>query len=127
MSQRSHRTDPGRPPRIQREKRAVAAAQVREVRERLAQGSTIKPEFEYELMSLFVRNELGTLVTIPLLAVIFSLASMFWAPAGEAMIWLSAVLLAKFLLLVSCRRFQGLTQAEVQIPVWRRRSIDGPT
>ena len=29
---------------------------------------------------MFVRNELSARVTIPLLAVIFSLASMFWAP-----------------------------------------------
>jgi two-component system cell cycle sensor histidine kinase PleC len=94
---------------------------MREVRQRLVHGTDIKPEFEHELVSMFARNELGTIVTIPLLAVIFSLASMFWAPAGEAMMWLFAVLLAKFLLLVSCRQFLAQPAAGLRIEVWRRK------
>ena len=75
--------------------RAQTQAQMREVRARLAQGSTIKPEFEYELLSMFARNELSARVTLPLLALIFSLASMFWAPVLQASAWLAIVISIK--------------------------------
>ena len=69
----------GPPQRRAKDPRVAANAHVREARARLTQGSTLKPEFEYELLSMFVKNELSARVTLPLLAVIFSLASMFWA------------------------------------------------
>ena len=59
-------------------------------RARLARGSTIKPEFEYELLVMFAKNELGAAVTIWALSVIFSLASMFWATKTEAVLWLAS-------------------------------------
>src|SRR5215813_10241087 len=72
--------------------RALAREQLREIRSRLSQGSSIKPEFEYELLAMYARNELSARVTLPLLAVIFSLASMFWAPVIQASAWLTAVI-----------------------------------
>lgn len=89
----------------------------------LAQGTDIKPEFEYELMSMFVRNELGAIATIQLLAIIFSLASMFWAPKYEAIAWLLLVIFAKVALLELCRRFLATPRAEINVPVWRRRLV----
>ena len=59
-----------------RDPRVTAQAYIRDLRARLSQGSTLKPEFEYELLSMFARNEMSARVTLPLLAVIFSLASM---------------------------------------------------
>ena len=50
-------------------------ASLREIRAKLAHNTVLKPEFEYELLAMFVRNELSARVTLPLLAVIFSLAS----------------------------------------------------
>ena len=96
---------------------------LREVRERLIQRSDIRPEFQYELVSMFVRNELGAIATIQLLAVIFSLASMFWAPIGEAIAWLLLVIFAKVVLLELCRRFLAMPRAEIDIKVWTRRLI----
>ena len=94
-----------------------------EVRARLVQRSDVRPEFQYELVSMFVRNELGAIATIQLLAVIFSLASMFWAPVGEAIAWLLLVIFAKVALLELCRRFVATPRAEIDIKVWRRRLI----
>jgi two-component system, cell cycle sensor histidine kinase PleC len=98
-------------------------AGLREIRQKLAQGTSIKPEFEYELVLMFVRNELSAQPTILLLAAIFSLASMFWAPWTQAGLWLLLVIGAKVMVLECCRRFVALPQSEVNVGVWRRRLI----
>jgi two-component system cell cycle sensor histidine kinase PleC len=109
--------------RGQRDMRKRAAEDIKAARNRLANGSTIKPEFEYELLSMFVRNEIGAAVTMPALSVIFSLASMFWAPVMQASIWLVIVIASKVLLLELCRRFQSIPRTEVDLKVWRRRFL----
>jgi two-component system cell cycle sensor histidine kinase PleC len=96
---------------------------VREARERLVHGTAVRPEFQYELLSMFVRNELGAIATIQLLAVIFSLASMFWAPIGEAIAWLLLVIFAKVVLLETCRRFLATPRADVDVRTWTRRLV----
>ncbi len=103
--------------------RAAVQAHIRELRERLSQGTVLKPEFEYELLSMFVRNELSARVTLPLLAVIFSLASMFWAPVVQASVWLATVIVMKFLMIASCRRFQAQPRGEVRVETWRNKFI----
>ena len=53
------------PPRSRvRDRRAAVKAHIRELRLRLTQGAEMKPEFAYELLSLFVRNELSARVTV---------------------------------------------------------------
>jgi two-component system cell cycle sensor histidine kinase PleC len=104
-------------------RRGPGGDRLRETRERLAQGTDIKPEFQYELLSMFVRNELGAVATIQLLAVIFSLASMFWAPKLEATIWLLLVIFAKVALLELCRRFLATPRNEINVGVWLRRLV----
>ncbi|MEL7082825.1 MAG: sensor histidine kinase, partial [Pseudomonadota bacterium] len=93
---------------------------VKETRQRLANGSEIKPEFEYELLTMFVRNEMGAAVTMPALSIIFSIASLFWAPAHEAATWLIIVIGAKVFLLELCRRFLALPRSEVDLKLWKR-------
>ncbi|MEO1282158.1 MAG: HAMP domain-containing sensor histidine kinase [Pseudomonadota bacterium] len=93
---------------------------IKETRERLANGSDIKPEFQYELLTMFVRNEMGAAVTMPALSIIFSIASLFWAPAWEAALWLTIVIAAKVFLLELCRRFIALPRSEVDVRKWRR-------
>lgn len=111
------------PPAAPRQAAPRAALPIHEIRERLNQRSDIKPEFQYELVSMFVRNELGAIATIQLLAVIFSLASMFWAPVGEAIAWLLLVIFSKVALLELCRRFLAMPRGEVNIGVWTRRLV----
>jgi two-component system cell cycle sensor histidine kinase PleC len=72
---------------------------------------------------MFVRNELGAIATIQLLAVIFSLASMFWAPVGQAIAWLLLVIFSKVVLLELCRRFVATPRASLDIQQWTRRLI----
>jgi len=103
--------------------RAAAQAHIRELRARLSQGTVLKPEFEYELLSMFVKNELSARVTLPLLAVIFSLASMFWAPVLQASAWLATVISMKFFMIAACRKFLAHPRSEVRVDSWRRLFI----
>ena len=96
---------------------------LRETRERLAQGTTLKPEFEYELMMMFVRNELSAQAHMWLLAIIFSLASTFWAPPLHAALWLICLITGKVVLLLVCRQLNSLPAFDVNVGVWRRRLV----
>jgi Signal transduction histidine kinase len=89
-------------------------------REARARGNA-QGGFDYDLLLMFVRNELSAQATILLLAVIFSLASMFWAPWTEAIIWLFLVIAAKVILLECCCRFLDTPATEVDTASWRRR------
>lgn len=96
---------------------------VRETRQKLVQGGDVRPEFQYEFLSMFARNEIGAAVTIQLLAVFFCLASRAWAPWVEAITWMLLVLAAKVTLLEICRRFLATPRTEVDVKVWKRRLI----
>jgi len=115
-------SEPQRPAAARRQ-RDRSAAQLREARQRLTHGSDIKPEFEYELLSMFVRNELQARETILLIAIIFSLASMFWAPWLQAVLWVGIVFTAKLVLILLCRQFNSLPAADINLKVWRRRLV----
>lgn len=115
--------EPGASARRPRIVREHPGFKVREARDRLTHGSDVKPEFEHEMMLMFVRNELSAVATIQLLAVIFSLASMFWATKIEAILWLALVISAKVILLELCRRFVATPRNEINLAVWRRRLL----
>ncbi len=100
---------------------AATSASVKLARARLTQRDDIKPEFDYELLSMFVRNELGATFTIPLLAIIIALTSMYWAPADEVAIWLVMVLVVRGFLISICRRFVAIPREKVDVAKWRRR------
>jgi two-component system cell cycle sensor histidine kinase PleC len=100
--------------------RAAVGERIRDIRARLVHGTTLKPEFEYELLTMFVRNELSARVTLPLLAAIFSLASMFWAPVLQASAWLAFVISAKFFMISACRSFLAQPPGQVRVHAWRR-------
>ena len=72
---------------------------------------------------MFVRNEMSARVTLPLLAVIFSLASMFWAPVLQASAWLAAVISAKFFMISACRKFLAVPRTNVNVDKWRKQFI----
>jgi two-component system cell cycle sensor histidine kinase PleC len=103
--------------------RTRAYNDLKERRERLAAGTSIKPEFEVEMLTMFARNELGAAVTMPVLYSLFALACMFWAPTFDAILWLVMVIGAKMLLLEQARRFLSLSHTRLDIRKWRRRFI----
>ncbi len=97
--------------------------EVRAARTRLSQSAHDKPDFDAELMQLFVRNEMHALPTIPLLAVIFALASMFWAPMAHAAVWLCGVIIAKLVLIGVGRAFEDPGASQHAMDYWKRRFV----
>ena len=103
------------------------AESARLARQKLTQGQRAKPEFEYELLHMFAMNELGATLTIPLLAIIIALASMYWAEPHEALIWLAVLLGARTLLTNLCSRFVAEQKADCDVHAWERRLIGAET
>jgi two-component system cell cycle sensor histidine kinase PleC len=94
---------------------------VQEAREKLNYGSGAKPEFEYELLLMFVRNELSTAITTPLLAVIVATGAMFWASPAPLMLWLATIFISKGILISLCRQFLRAPPDAATISVWRAK------
>jgi two-component system, cell cycle sensor histidine kinase PleC len=94
---------------------------VQEAREKLTYKSGHKPEFEYELLMMFVKNELSAAVTTPLLAIVVAMGAMFWAPPRELLLWLCAVFVSKGILLAICRQFARAPQENINTPAWRAK------
>lgn len=107
--------------RDRRDTRNRAREGIRATRQKLANENGIKPEFEYDLLSMFVRNEQTAAATMWAMAALFALASMFWAPKLQGCAWLLAVIAAKVVLLDLGRRFRALPRDEADVAVWRRR------
>lgn len=99
----------------------VPPVEVRAARTRLSQSAHDKPNYDLELLQLFIRNEMQALPTIPLLAVIFSLASMFWAPVTHAALWLCGVIIAKLFLIHAARVFEDPKAPKRTPDYWLRR------
>lgn len=96
---------------------------VQEAREKLTDTSGHKPGFEYELLMMFVKNELSAAVTTPLLAVIVAIGAMFWAPALALLFWLCAIFVAKGILVALCRQFANALRDDATTPIWRAKII----
>jgi len=106
-----------------KDRRTAAQQRVREIRARLLQAPSLRPEFEYELLCMFVRSELSARGVLPLLAVVFSLASMFWAPMLQATAWLAMVIAVKYFAIAACRDFLSRPRSEIIVADWRRRFV----
>jgi two-component system cell cycle sensor histidine kinase PleC len=94
---------------------------VQEAREKLTYRSGHKPEFEYELLMMFVKNELSAAVTTPLLAVIVAMGAMFWAPPRALLLWLCAIFISKGILIALCRQFARAPREDSATPMWRAK------
>jgi two-component system, cell cycle sensor histidine kinase PleC len=108
-----------KPPRRPR-KAAHTDPELKTVREKLSNGSPNKPEFEYELLVIFARNETSAPFAMPALCFIFYITSMFWASFAEATTWIAIVSISRVYMLDQCRRLLSLPRAEIDVGQWRR-------
>ncbi len=97
------------------------ALRVREAREKLISRSATRPEFQYELLAIFVKSELTASLAIPILAVVVAVGLTSWAPAEGLCLWLATLFIAKGILIALCRRFQSLGRKQANTVVWRQR------
>jgi two-component system, cell cycle sensor histidine kinase PleC len=94
--------------------------ELKSFRERLTHGTVHKPEFEYELLTMFARNETSAPFAMPALCFIFYITSMFWASFPEATTWIAIVSISRVYMLDQCRRLLSIPRNEVNIGQWRR-------
>lgn len=114
-------TAAAKPPRPLR--RSRSDDELRSFRDRLTHGTTHKPEFEYELLTMFARNETSAPFAMPALCFIFYIASMFWSSFVEATMWIAIVSIARVYMLDQCRRLLSIPRADVNVGQWRRHFI----
>jgi len=113
--------------RLQGMRSPTPTATVRKARERLTQAGDRQPKLRYELMSMFVRNELSAQWTLLVVALIFAPASMLWAPELQAIIWLTVIVGSKTVLLEICRKFIATPQDQINVKVWYWRLLAAET
>ena len=106
---------PSRPPRS-----AQSRNELKSFREKLSQGAPTKPEFEYELLTMFARNETSAPFAMPALCFIFYITSMFWASFAEATTWIAIVSISRVYMLDQCRRLLSIPRTEVNVRQWQR-------
>ena len=122
MNQPTPENEPKRLRKRDAARRSIAQ-NIKSARERLSQGTSIKPNYDYELLTMFAKNELGAAFTMPALSILFSLAALFWATAWEAALWLLLVIAAKVVLLEQARKFLALPRGTANVKQWRQRFI----
>lgn len=103
-----------RPPR-----EAPSASPVNELRARMSHGSTMRPELEYELLTLVARHEKSAQLMLPLLAVILGATCLFWASPYAVGAWLAVALTTQAAMVYVCRRFQEMERSAVKVGKWR--------
>ena len=109
--------------KVRRPTRAEASRKPDELkayRDRLTHGTDIKPEFEYELLTMFARNENSARLAMPALYSIFFLVSLRWATVIEAIVWIAIAAAAKLFTHVYCSRLLKLPRSDVNVGQWRR-------
>ncbi len=84
-------------------------------------ASSDQPGFDYELLTMFAKNELSAAVTTPLLAIVVAMGAMFWSDPRELLLWLCAVFVSKGILIAVCRSFTKTPRDEADTQTWRAK------
>ncbi len=102
-------------------KKARLDISVREAREKLTHRTDSRPEFEYELLTLFARNSIKASIILPLIAAIVALASLSWSDPVHIALWLGMLLVSSSILIILCHRLLRLPRKQVKIHIWRTK------
>src|ERR1043166_4603381 len=105
------------------DRRRAVVRTVREQRDRLAPSSGGHPAFDLELAMIFARNTISAGYALPLLIAIVAIASVIWLGTPLAGVWAAGVFAAHILMLRLCRRYAGLSPADVRVRSWVRRFV----
>lgn len=93
---------------------------VKHARAKLAETAGGKISFTLELLDLYARNQLNMSLIVPVLAVIFALASLMWSSPFAMAIWLACIFLAQAFMFAACRRMLRLPSDEIDPAKWGR-------
>jgi two-component system cell cycle sensor histidine kinase PleC len=104
-------------------RRRLAAARVREARERLTSTTGTRIAFDYELLRQFAENRLSASLVILLLVGTVGFMSSLWTGAVVAGAWTAAVLVIHAVIVTKCRQFLAETPSTQDLRRWRLRFI----
>ena len=107
-------------PRVKATATATTSARVRQARDKLSSRSGTRPQFHYELLTIFVKSELTASLAIPVLAVVVAMGLLPWAPLESILRWLATLFISKGVLIFLCRRFQMMNRKQANCIQWRR-------
>lgn len=96
---------------------------VQSLRDQVFKQSELKPEYQFDLLTMFVNNELNTMIALPLFAMAIALAASFWSPAEPLIVWLLCNIAAKTVLLITCSRFPKEMNQDICLKTWRNKLV----
>jgi len=74
--------------------------------------------WQRDLLALFARNQMRVSLALPVMALLFALASLMWTPLAAAGGWLACVLAAQAVQLHLCRHYEHSEKASAKVPEW---------
>jgi two-component system cell cycle sensor histidine kinase PleC len=104
-------------------RRRLAAARVREARERLTSTTGTRVAFDYELLRQFAENRLSASLVILLLVGTVGFLSSLWTGAVVAGAWTASVLVIHAVIVTKCRQFLSEPPDNRNLKRWRLRFI----
>jgi two-component system cell cycle sensor histidine kinase PleC len=78
-------------------------------------------DFEYDLLLMFVRNEMVAALTVPILAIVIAVTMLNWSNPRQLMLWLATILISEGILLALCRQFRKDPRETADLKRWRRK------
>jgi two-component system cell cycle sensor histidine kinase PleC len=90
-----------------------------------AAGPAPERAFEYDLLSMFVRNEAAGALTVPILAIVFAVTMLNWANPRQILLWLATIFISEGILLALTRQFKRQPRDPATLNQWRRNLAAG--
>ena len=82
-------------------------------------------DFDYELLTMFVRNEAVAALTVPILAIVFAVTMLNWANPRQLLLWLATIFISEGILLALTRQFKKQPRDTADLNQWRRNLAAG--
>ena len=105
------------------ERRRTMSRTVKDLRERLDAGTSIKPAFDWELMVEHARLRHTATVWLIGLVVLVGAVGLLWADRMLVTAWAVLMLTMQFGAAALCARFLALERKEVPLRAWRTRFL----
>ena len=82
-------------------------------------------DFDYDLLTMFVRNEAVAALTVPILAIVFAVTMLNWGNSRQLLLWLATIFISEGILLALTRQFKKQPRDTADLNQWRRNLAAG--
>lgn len=111
---------PAMPPKPSGKDSRQSLRLVKLARAKLAESAGGKISYTPELLDLYARNQINMSLIVPVLAMIFAIASLMWSTPGAMLVWLGITFTAQAFMFSTCRRMLRLSADEIDPAKWGR-------